>query len=183
MSARDGGGRLPAYLTASLAVALASAASGPASAVEVLRYDFQGAAAICQPAKGEYAEKLRSRPLALANEGTTPAFVSCALRGDPRPGGRGAMKVLAEVGSVTGLTGTVTCTFVDGYQQGATVDAVYRPKTALVFPASRGVALTWQPVEIAGNPEHIFRPALQCMLGPGTALHYIAITYDEDIGS
>jgi flagellar motor component MotA len=92
------------------------------------------------------------------------------------------MKVLAEVGAISGLTGAVTCTFIDGMQTGTETDAIYRPKTILVVGGGRGAALTWQPVEIAGNPEHIFRPAVQCKLGPGTALHYLSVTYDEEIG-
>jgi hypothetical protein len=117
------------------------------------------------------------------NEGTTDAFVSCALAGDPRPGGRGAMKVLAEVGATNTGSGSVTCTFVDGYQEGGTVNAIYRTKSAGVAGGGRGATLTWQPVEIAGAPEHIFRPAVQCRLSPGTALHYLSVTYDEDVGS
>lgn len=175
---------MPAIAGAALSAALLLAgATGGAEAAEVLRYDYQGAAAICQPATSQYAAQLRSRPLGLVNEGTTPAFVSCALVGDARPGGRGAMKVLVEVGAAGGVTSGVTCTFVDGLQQGGTADAVYRTKSALVSGGIRGVALTWQPSEIAGAPEHIFRPAVQCALGPLTALHYFAITYDEDIGS
>lgn len=184
MSAPESGGRLPAG-TATLAVALllASAVHGDAAAAEVFRYDFQGAAGICQPATSAYAEQLRSRPLGLVNEGTTVAFVSCALAGDARPGGRGAMKVLVEVGAV-GLGGhVVNCTFVDGQQNGTVVDAVYRTKSAYASGGTRGIAITWQPVEIAGAPEHIFRPAVQCALGPGTAMHYLSVTYDEDIGS
>src|SRR5690606_27999345 len=99
-------------------------------AVEVARYDMQGAAAICQPATHLYAGSLRARPLGLVNEGTTDVFVSCTLAGDPRPGGRGAMKVLAEVGAVGQTGGMASCTFVDGYQQGSVVDAVYRTKAA-----------------------------------------------------
>lgn len=182
MSAPESGGRLPAFLAALACGAALSALPAAAPAAEVLRYDFQGAASICQPASALYATSLRARPLALANEGTTPAFVSCALRGDPRPGGRGAMKVLVEVGAIGELVGTVTCTFVDGHEQGGTTSAVYRTKSAIVSPLARGATLTWQPSEIAGAPEHIFRPALQCKLGPKTALHYLSLTYDEDIG-
>lgn len=180
MSAPERGGHLPAS-TAALAVALLLGLQpGTARADEVLRYDFQGAAAICQAATSEYAAHLRSRPLGLVNEGTTPAFVSCALNGDPRPGARGAMKVLVEVGA-TAATSGVSCTFVDGLQQGGTVDAVYRTKSTVVNGGGRGVALTWQPSEIAGAPEHIVRPAVQCVLGAGAALHYLSVTYDEDI--
>jgi hypothetical protein len=180
MSAPDRCGRVPAL--ASAVVALLAIPVG-AAGTEVPRYDMQGAAAICQPATSAYAASLRARPLGLVNEGTTPVFVSCALAGDPRPGGRGAMKVLAEVGAVGQAGATVSCTFVDGYQEGSTSSAVYRTKTAIVNGGTRGVALTWQPVEIAGAPEHIFRPALQCNLGRGAALHYLSVTYDEDIGS
>jgi len=184
MSAPDRSGLRPAASTiVTAALAVASIASfGAASAAEVVRYDYQGASAICQPALAAHAAGLRSRPLSLENTGTTAAFVSCALRGDPRAGGRGAMKVLAEVGA-TGPTGAVvTCTFIDGVQEGGSVSAIYRTKSVPVHPLSRGSTMTWQPVEIAGNPEHIFRPALQCQLPPRTALHYLAVTYDEDIG-
>ncbi|MEN1956906.1 hypothetical protein [Luteimonas changyuni] len=169
-------------LFAALVVA-APAFSLDARSAEVSRYDFQGAAAICQPATAAYGQSVRSRPLAVVNEGTSNTFVTCALRGDPRPGGRGAMKVLVETGAPVGRNGIVSCTFVDGTQHGNVVDAVYRTKSASVAAGSRGVTLTWQPVEIAGAPEHIFRPAVQCMLSPGIALHYLSVTYDEDVGS
>lgn len=183
MSAPDVRGRLPACTAAVIAALLLAGHAGNAAAVEVERYDYQGAAAICQPATNQHAANLRSRPLGLVNEGTTTAFVSCALVSDPRPAGRGAMKVLVEVGASSNVVGGVSCTFVDGLQQGASSDAVYRTKSTLLTGGTRGVALTWQPSEIAGAPEHIFRPAVQCALGPGMALHYLSITYDEDIGS
>jgi len=182
MWAPDVHGRLTACTAAMAVGLLLSGQANHATAAEVVRYDFQGAAAICQPALEQYSAQLRSRPLGLVNEGTSAAYVSCALRGDPRPGGRGAMKVLVEVGATTGVPGAVTCTFVDGLQQGGSSDAVYRTKSTGLAGGIRGVALTWQPSEIAGAPEHIFRPAVQCLLGPKTALHYLSVTYDEDIG-
>ena len=182
MSATESGGRrLAGILT--LATLIGAGASSVASGAEVSRYDYQGAASICQAATAQYAPSVRSRPLALVNEGTSDAFVACALRGDPRPQGRGAMKLLVEVGAPGARSAAVSCTFVEGYQRGSTIDAVYRTKSTIVSAGARGQALTWQPSEIAGSPEHIFRPAVQCMLGPGAALHYLTVTYDEDIGS
>lgn len=184
MSAPEFGGRLPAGAAAlATALLLAGMLPGAAGAAEVLRYDYQGAAGICHAATSHYAAQLRSRPLGLVNEGETVAFVSCALAGDARPGGRGPMKVLVEVGAVAGVGNAVSCTFVDGLQEGGTSNAVYRTKSTVVAGGARGAALTWQPSEIAGAPEHIFRPAVQCKLAPGTALHYLSVTYDEDIGS
>jgi len=183
MSAPDLGGRMPARAAAAAFVLMLAGQAGGAAAAEVLRYDIQGAASICQPATSEFAGHLRARPLGLVNEGTTSAFVSCAPLGDPRPGGRGAMKILVEVGATGPTAAAASCTFVDGLQQGGSVDAVYRTKSTLLNAGQRGVPLTWQPSEIAGAPEHIFRPAVQCMLTPGAAVHYLAITYDEDVGS
>jgi len=183
MSAPDSGGRAPALAAALVATLMLAVVPARGDAAEVVRYDFQGASSVCQPATFAYAEGLDSRPLSFVNRGRTPVFVSCALRGDPRPGGRGATKILVEAGATGQRSGRVTCTFVEGYEQGGNTQAVYRTKSADVFTRSRGVALTWQPSEIAGAPEHIFRPALQCVLAPGTAIHYLAVTYDEDIGS
>lgn len=182
MSAPEAGGRLPAFVFALLGAAVALGTSSQADAAETRRYDYQGAAGICQPANATYAEKIRSRPLAVVNEGTTDAYVTCALRGDARPGGRGVTRLIVEAGAPGGQSGVVSCTFVDGAQRGGSIDAIYRNKTAFVTAGSRGVALTWVPSEIAGAPEHIFRPGVQCMLPPGIALHYLAVVYDEDIG-
>lgn len=180
MSAPECRGRVPAMVAMLASAFVLSLAPGETMAAEVVRYDFQGASSTCQPATFAYAEGIDSRPLSLVNRGTTTVFVSCALRSDPRGGGRGATKVLVEAGATGQRSGQVSCTFVEGRDQ---EEPIYRTKSAFVYKESRGVALTWQPSEIAGYPERIFRPAVQCVLAPGTAIHYLAVTYGEDIGA
>lgn len=68
-----------------------------AAAVEKLRFDYQGAAAVCQPSKPLYEAGLRSRPLGLANAGTDIAFVTCALQGSDPTGQRGAYQVQVNI--------------------------------------------------------------------------------------
>ncbi|MBJ6981488.1 hypothetical protein [Luteimonas sp. MC1572] len=182
MSAPEFRGLRPAALAALLGL-FAAAPSGDVAAAEVFRYDFQGASGICQPALSSHAATLRARPLAFVNEGEATAFVTCTFRGDPRAGARGATKVLAHVGNVGTAVAAVSCTFVEGRQLGGQSNAVYRTKSTSVFGGSPGTALTWQPSEIAGGPELIYQAAVQCALGPGGALHYISVFYDEDIGS
>lgn len=154
-----------------------------ASAAERSRYDYQGAAGVCQPSQPSFAANLRARPLGLANEGATTAFVTCAFRGDQTPGGRGAWQVTATVGNFGAAVRRVTCTFVTGSQLGGDSDAIYRAKTFQVAPGNQGVTFSWVPSEIAGAPESIERPAVLCSLPPRTTLHYFSTYYDEGVGN
>lgn len=152
-------------------------------AAERFRYDFQGAAGVCQPSLPSYAAGLRARPLGLANEGTATSFATCAFRGDQTPGGRGAWQVTATVGNRGTAVRQVSCTFVTGSKLGSSSDAIYRTKTFSVAPGGQGVTFSWQPSEIAGAPESIARPAVLCSLPAGTVLHYFSNYYDENIGN
>ncbi|MBB1473670.1 hypothetical protein H5368_11565 [Luteimonas sp. MC1782] len=90
---------------------------------------------------------------------------------------------MAHVGNVGSATANVSCTFVEGSQLGDQSDAVYRTKSVSMFAGTIGTPLPWEPSEIAGGPELIYQPAVQCMLTPGAALHYITVAYDEDVGA
>lgn len=182
MSAPELRGLRPAALAAFIAL-LSIAAAHETVAAEIFRYDFQGAAGICQPTLPAHAAALRARPLGFVNEGTIAAFVTCTFRGDPRVGGRGATRVQAHLGHVGETGATVSCTFVEGRELGGVSNAVYRTKTASVYGGGTGASLTWQPSEIAGAPALIYQAAVQCRLDPKTALHYISVYYDEDVGA
>ena len=157
MLAPDWGGRLPAC-TAAMVRACCFPATGTAGRPRLLRYDFQGAASICQPANSQYGGEARSRPLGLVNEGTTAGFVSCALA--VTPDRRAWSDEGAGRGGRFGQHVTRWCQL---YLRG-------RPATRREL--GRGVshevdaavgwcawrALTWQPSEIAGAPEQSSGP-------------------------
>lgn len=170
-------------LVAVAAVLVAGFPLRDAGAAERSRYDFQGAAGVCQPSQPSFAANLRARPLGLANEGTTTAFVTCAFRGDQTTGGRGAWQVTATVGNFGTAVRRVTCTFVTGSQRGGDNDAIYRAKTFQIAPGGQGVTFSWEPSEIAGAPESIKRPAVLCSLPTKTTLHYFSTYYDEGVGN
>src|SRR5687768_17233327 len=65
----------PLALLTMLSVTLLGVGTVQAATVE--RYDYQSAAGVCQGALPAFAGTLRARPLAIGNEGASPAFVTC----------------------------------------------------------------------------------------------------------
>jgi hypothetical protein len=171
-------------LVVASAVALAVASFAPASAraVDVARYDFQGAAGICAPSLPVHGANLRARPLALVNEGTSDVFVTCTFFGDDTAGGRAASRIAINIGNEGAATAIVSCTLVNGFASGSAINATYSTKSSAVFSRT-GVFLSWTPQELGGTPASIQRAAVQCRLPARTALHYVGIHYPENIGN
>lgn len=175
-------GRRTSLMLAMTALIL-GAVQASAIAAEVFRYDYQGAAAVCQPALPEYEAGLRSRPLGLSNEGDTTAFVTCTFHGDDTSGGRGAWQILVNVANDGTAAASIDCTLVDGFASGSSSNATYTTKSVGLFPGGNGAFIAWLPSEVSGSPAKINRPALSCSLPARTTLHYIGINYDENIGN
>ena len=87
------------------------ALAAEADAVDVTRQEYPNAGAFCQGALPAFAGTLRTRPLAVVNEGSEPAFLTCSLSGgvDSR-----FLEVEAVVINGGAATQTVSCTLVDG---------------------------------------------------------------------
>lgn len=151
-------------------------------AADVARYDYQGAAGICQPALPVHGAALRSRPLGLANEGELEAFVTCTFHGDSTTGGRGAWQIAVNVANDGTTVQTISCTLVDGLASGDVNNATYTTKFIGLFPG-QGAFISWVPAEIAGTPVKINRPAVICQLPAQTTLQYLGTYYDENIGN
>ena len=164
-------------------IALGLLVGAPARAAEKVRYDFLGAAGNCAPALPGDAAKLRSRPLALVNESTTTAFVTCTLFGDTAESARGNWQVAVNAANLGVVVASVTCTLVNGFASGTLLEASYNTKSVGLFPVSPGGFIAWVPAELAGAPAHIDRAAVSCALPPNTALHYVGAYYHENIGS
>lgn len=181
--ARAKSGGAVALASASMVAALLAVASS-ASAVDATRYDYQSAAALCQPTLPEHGADLRSQPLVgLSNLSDEHIFVTCAYRGDDTAGGRGAWRVTANVAAYGRATSVlVSCTLVNGRAVGPSSNATYTTRTVPV-PAATGVTMAWVPEAINGTPPTITRPALMCGLPAGTSLQFVAIHYDENVGN
>lgn len=169
-------------IAASLAVLLLSLAATAGHAATVARNDFQGAAGLCKAALPGFTAGLRSRPLGMANESSSPIFITCNWQGDDtQNGNRGARQLTVTLGNTSGADLQVTCTLVNGFQSGLLTQATYTPKTVTI--ANGGSAtLTWLPADV-GAVEQIKLPALSCSMPAGTTLQSTSRAYIEDVGA
>lgn len=179
--------RRPRPLLPLAAILLAPAFAGASvSAAELPRFDYQGAAGVCQAAMPAYEPLLYSRPLGLANIGASTAYVTCAVQGSDPAGQRGAYKVEVNVSNTHTAPQIVTCTMVVVYRKvGDVADStVYMPRS-LALPPSAGGFIHWVPTDLIGafgGPE-ISKSGISCILPPATTLQYVANYYYENIGT
>lgn len=157
-------------VTAGLLMAASSASAAP-----VLRDYTINATGNCNGALPSYEGALRKRPLAINNEGTATAFVSCSLPGDFF--NEGNNYVAAGFENTSAAAVSVTCTFVDGFSPPFSTPQ-YIVKTVSV-PAGGVNVLEWEPAAGA-----IFTPNanLNCSLPPGAGINLIEVQYEEDNG-
>lgn len=147
-----------------------------AGAAETERVMHQNASNACQGALPAFAGTLRSRPLAVQNEGETTAFVTCSL---PTEGAFGNINRLSVwFKNQNSGTRAVHCTGVFGAVRGPIADSVVK---GVVVPGGGGMAgLTWRPEDTGGT---LKGPAnVSCALGPGVGVTDLFIYYDVEIG-
>lgn len=163
--------------TPASALAACLLAAAPASAVDKTRIDKFNAPAFCQGALPNFEGHLRKRPLALKNEGTANAFVSCVVAGRSR-----RTQVLAYVVNDTPASVPLTCTAVTGTE--GSPDSHYSIKTVW-SAAGQPQLLTWAPTDFPPNgaylPSDYF--ALSCNLPPAAGLLSIQVILVEDVGA
>ena len=139
---------------------------------------------MCKAATSAYAADTRYRPLAVGNESSSNAFVTCNWQGDDRTGSVRAAKLLSVVVSNFHTAAqSVTCTLVNGHQTGGLVFASYAPKTVSIAPGGYA-ELSWVPADVDNSkPSGIDRPSLSCALPPQTSLQHTRREYNEDVGA
>lgn len=163
-------------LSAAALVVLAS--PPPASAATVFKFYLNHAVSVCQPALPAFDGLIRKRPKALANEGTTTAFVSCA------PGHQGDSSRTVEALQVLLINRRASsvqmaCTLVDGLGD----DTVSASLVKTVDVAANGSAsLTWQSGPDNGGLRYGL-PAVSCALSAGTEIIGLAYQAMDEIGT
>jgi hypothetical protein len=143
-------------------VALLAVAAPAAQAVEYQ----QNASGTCNGALPIFEQSLRFRPLALANTGSSNAFVSCTsenLFNNP------VTLYGARIHNTTGAAVNVSCTLVTGRDNFAKTSI---PKTQ-AFAAGANAFIIWNTTDNGGeNYEDL--PNLSCNLPAGVELEYVA---------
>jgi hypothetical protein len=158
--------------TAILASGFAHAGEAPT----VSRTTYFNAPAHCQGALPNFEGALRKRPLALQNEGTSSAFVTCAI---PTQGRVSGLEVY--VSTHNGTSSPVTCTAVTGWKGGTNH---YVPKTVETDASGEWAVFFWAPGDFV--PDATAFPngyiALSCNLAPGTGLNDFWVYSSETVG-
>lgn len=149
------------------------AAGLEASAIQ--RQNAVNGSGACQGALPNYEGNLRKRPTAIANEGSTNAFVSCSTQHD----------VLGNYAYFYGLVlnnnGTahanVTCTLVAGVKINENTPPILIPKSTAVLPGG-WEHMSWGESDNGGE---LLPPTgnWSCNLPPGTEIAYVYV-YVED---
>lgn len=160
-------------LTVLLAVGVL-AGSG-AGAVELPRVFSSNPAGRCQAALPAFEGQIRKRPLAIQNEGTAAAFVSCAFRSQVSATELQAFTLA--FASFDGATHSVSCTGITGYNTGTNQ---YMVKTVTV-PATGQSALSWIPADFGGAFNYNLL-SVSCSLQPGAGINQTIVNLREDVG-
>lgn len=149
-----------------------------AQAVTIERQEVRMSADVCQPALPTFDGAFRKRPLAMQNEGTSTAFLTCAFGGIFN-GVPSAKTVTVGFTNTTAAAITVNCTLVNAHA--GVQNPTFFPKSISVPPAGSPVALLiWTGAE--NNNVAFTYPAASCALPPGIGVQVTNHTYDEDVG-
>ena len=157
---------------------------GQASAAVQTRVFSGNANAWCNSATPASDGFIRKRPLAVQNEGTSDAFVTCTFISQyPTVSYAGSavtqVKIWAQ--SFDGAAHTINCTGVSGYPG----FAQYIVKSINVDASGAQFVANWNAADFmnapAVFPSNLF--SLSCHLPPGAALNDMYVSFTDDVGN
>jgi hypothetical protein len=167
---------------AAAAVALvAGAFSGSAAAATTQREKLANASAICTPALPAFEGVIRKRPLAVQNEGTTAAYVTCSFVSDTAFGGNAGTGGFGMWFTNNATTSkTVSCTAVIGVRSGAS----YIAKSLTLAPGESD-AITWEDsIDNSGTPfDGSDALNASCLIQPGVGINDTYVWYQVEVGA
>lgn len=161
------------------AIVAGSTVAVPAAAVIVERTKLQNATGLCQAALPAFDGLIRKRPLAVVNEGSATAFVTCSIMAN-NSFSYPQTRVTASFGAMEGASGTVNCTLVDGLQGGTYTTRYATRSIAVASP--QNVRMEWDAETFTTGPTGIVIPNISCSLPPGISINYVRNTYEDYVG-
>lgn len=167
--------KLFSLLIATTAIGVGLGMSNDVQAATATRLYFQNASGICQPALPVFDGNIRKRPTAVANEGTSNAFVSCSSQTQAESTtGIGTISLVLY--NRTAAPISATCSLVHSFQTGGLII----PKT-LSVPANNRVFFDWTAAEVSFTSVRFAN--WSCNLPPGVDVGYAIFNYSEEIGT
>lgn len=132
----------------------------------------------CQAALPAYEGQIRKRPLAIANEGTQAAFVSCSLPGNSNALDTDYFGVALRNTRPVGII--MQCTLIEGLDSPVGADPEYHSKQIALAPGAHAV-LSWDKTEAGGNMQA--QVNLSCLIAPGVQIGMLYINHEVDVGA
>lgn len=170
-------GRMPA-ITALVALGLGACLSLPASAYLEPRVVHSQGGPACQLSIPTTDTKVRAKAIGFRNEGTTAAFVICAV---PTPDKFTDFNI--DFLTIDGINHVVTCTALNG----GAWDATYVSKSVNTgTSAYTAVQLTWASEDFGGPPDANLPSgymSVTCNLPAQTSVQNVYIEYWEQVGN
>lgn len=158
---------MPSFVRPALVLAALLPAFAPPAGAAIVQI-VQNPAGICRSALPVYDGGLRNRPLAVANIGSSDAFVSCSM--EDRYSGQSTWAGVWLVNTRTTPV-TVTCSHVPGNQlSGAPRPAYTKSRT---YAAGAGDYISWLPAEI-GRERFSNSMNFSCQLPPGVEIRMLS---------
>jgi len=147
-----------------------------AEAATAERFYMSSATGFCQPALPVFDGNIRKRPTAVANEGTSNAFVSCSMptAGDSSTGITTIVLFFHNRGSTAV---TFTCSLVHAFQAGSLIV----PK-AIDIPGHDTNGQAWFRADV-GNPASMSFANFSCNLPASVEISYGYYPYSYEVGA
>jgi hypothetical protein len=167
-------------LTSTAVICLISLASpGAASAVTQSRIFQANSTALCQSAMPVFDGLIRKRPLAVQNEGSSDAFVTCSFL---EQGIKAITAAQVWASSHDGAAHTLTCVGITGFNGGPNE---YVAENVTLAATGEPGYLFWEAAQFAGSastfPSSYF--SVSCKLPPGVSLNQLQLNFTEDVGA
>ncbi len=164
--------------------AIGAALPGAATAAVVQKAEYnQAAGTMCQGALPNFEGNFRKRPLAVANEGASNAFLTCGLTSQYDPSTGGVPEVVLLVTNRNTPDTPMSCTLVDGYSDVTVGFADYFPQTLTVVGMTTGT-FDWTANTTGGTNAPVYGyPAISCNVPANFEVNIEAQSYSEEIGA
>lgn len=163
-----------ATLASMLAIALPA---GDAGAVARARLYYANATSYCQTALPVFDGQVRKRPLAVQNEGTGPAFVTCSFTAQST----GLDSVVLFASNDGDAAAALTCTGVTSVQGSG---SQYVSKTVVIQASGKG-GIVWLPNDFGSGstiPGGGYF-SVSCNLPPGVGINDSYVRFQEEVGA
>ncbi len=152
--------------------------SANTSAATITRYGNVNAVGACQAPTPAYDKYLVKRPMAIANRGTTGAFLACSVQNHAFLGTRLIRATFYNANSAAVM---VNCTLVEGAHSSGGLDWFYVGKSLMIQPNGTS-NIDWN-ASVDNGGTNFFRVNFTCLLPPGVEIGEISNVWDEDVGS